>query len=335
MNRNLVVVHKPQLVRKRSQIILPKSVSVVIRPSRSQVTTLKALKQPPAKPAHKPIPRPQAGPKTPPNHAKSQAAVSIAKPLLKKRRVAKKGEVRYVTREASPESAQRVARLRNSGREKILIIIGNGPSITEAPLEKLLYNSKIEILTVNRPDYRIWPTNYWVFFDTSQLRRNEDLWNSYEGIIINSTAIKRQKHNSMQVKNRGGRGWSRDLMDGLHIGRSSVYASMQIGQWMGYDHIYIFGCDMDPEGLNGKLHFYGHNPDAPPDRRGPRFQREADFYDHAATVLTPEERQKFTFCSAYNKWGFVDKFNRLDHREAVEVVLAHAERLKSGTTHNQ
>lgn len=321
MNRNLVVVHKPQLVRKRSQIVLPKSVSVVIRPSRLQVTPLKALKRP-VVPVPKPTPRPE------PNPAKAKAAISVSKPLLQKKRVAKKGEVKYTTREASPESAPRVARLHNSGREKLLIIVGNGPSILETPLDKLLYNPKIEILTVNRPDYRIWPTNYWVFFDTSQLRRNEDLWNSYEGIIVNSTAIKRQKHNSMQVKNKGGRGWSRDLTQGLHIGRSSVYASMQLAQWMGHEHVYIFGCDMDPEGLNGKLHFYGNNPDAPPDKRGPRFQREAEFYDHAAAVLTPEERQKFTFCSAYNKWSFVDKFNRLDHREAVDLVLAHAETLK-------
>lgn len=325
MARNLVVSQKPQLVRKRSQVVLPKSVSVVIRPSRSQTTIIKALKPQAAAPTHKPTTRPLSRPK-PPQPApepKPKAAVisAVSKPLLKKRRASKKGEVRYTTREASPESTPKVARLHNSGRGKVLAIIGNGPSITEVELDKLLYNPKIEILTVNRPDYRIWPTHYWVFFDTSQLRRNEDLWNNYEGTIINSTAIKRQKHNSMQVKNLGGRGWSRDLLAGLHIGRSSVYASMQIAQWMGYDHVYIFGCDMDPAGLNGNLHFYGHNPDAPPEKRGPRFQREADFYDHAATILGPEERQKFTFCSAYNKWSFVDKFNKMDHRTAVAHIL--------------
>jgi len=152
------------------------------------------------------------------------------------------------------------------------------------------------------------------------------LWTSYGGYIFNSTAIKRQKEKSMQFKNLGGHGFSRDMSKGLHIGRSSVYASMQIALWMAYEHIYIFGCDMNPAGLNGKLHFYGVNPDVDPHNRAERFQKEAEHYDTAAKALSPEERAKFTFCTEYNPWQFVDSFNKMSHKD-VSKILEHAAKL--------
>jgi hypothetical protein len=188
-------------------------------------------------------------------------------------------------------------------------------------LAKLRNHRTIEFMSINKPDARIWPTQYWAFFDLSQLRRNEDLWNSYDGTIFNSTAIKRQKANSMQIKNMGGKGWSRDLSKGLHIGRSSVYAAMQIGAWMDFEHVYIIGCDMNPEGLGGKLHFYGNNPDVDPQIRKDRFKSEAEHYSYAADVMSAEERARFTFCSDYNHHAFVDKFSRISHKELVEYLL--------------
>ncbi len=85
---------------------------------------------------------------------------------------------------------------------------------------------------------------------------------------------------------------------------------------------------MNPDGVNGKLHFYGQNPDVDPEQRKQRFAKEATFYDHAADIMTPEERLKFTFCSSYNQWSFVDKYGRLDHKEAIDHILTHAERLQ-------
>lgn len=96
---------------------------------------------------------------------------------------------------------------------------------------------------------------------------------------------------------------------------------------MGHEHIYIFGCDMNPDGLNGQLHFYGQNPDVDPKVRKERFAKEAEFYDIAADILTPEQRLRFTFCSEYNPWPFVDKFNRRSHKEAIAHILQHAARL--------
>ncbi len=322
VNKHIVRV-KPQLVRKRTQVVIPKNVSVVIKPSRAQVVNLKDLKRQ-VQPA-KPLPQSKAEPAKPQPQAIPVAAVARQK-LIKSRRSQgrKKTEVKYLSRDVNPESINRIASLRNAGRGKLLIIVGNGPSILEADLDKLRNNPIIQILTVNKPDARLWPTDYWAFFDSSQFRRHEDLWNGYGGTIFNSTAIKRQKATSMQLKNKGGKGWSRDLLTGIHIGRSSVFASMQIAAWMNHEHVYIFGCDMSPEGINGKLHFYGQNPDVDPEQRKQRFAKEAAFYDQAADIMSTDERLKFTFCSAYNKHSFVDKFQRLDHREAVERILAHA-----------
>ncbi len=322
MIKNHIVRAKPQLIRKRTQIMLPKNVSVIIRPSRTQVINLKDLKKPsPQTPLHKQ----QIAPPSKENNIVS--VVSRQKLLKQRRSTSRKPEIKYITRNTTPESSARIATLRNIGKNKILLIIGNGPSILEVELQKLRNHQKIDILSVNKPDSRIWPTTYWAFFDSSQLRRNEDLWNGYEGTIFNSTAIKKQKQTSMQFKNQGGKGWSRDLIKNIHIGRSSVFASMQIAAWMNYEHVYIFGTDMHPDGIQGVIHFYGVNPDVDPNDRKQRFDKEAVFYDHAASIMTMEERLKFTFCSSYNKHDFVNKFLKLDHKVAVEKILEHAQKL--------
>jgi hypothetical protein len=305
---------KPQLVRKRTVVTLPKTIKVVVQPSQAQVANLNHVKQ--ARINRK---SPQIGqpPPAPANAAVSQKG-------LRKRGLRQKTQVKYITASVSPESIAKAQSLRNTGKGKVLVIIGNGPSILEVPLEKLKNHPKIDTLSINKPDERLWPTTHWAFFDGSQMRRHEALWTLYGGNIFNSTAIKKQKQKSIQFKNIGGKGFSRDVDKGIHIGRSSVFASMQIGMWMGYEHIYIFGVDMNPEGMNGKLHFYGDNPDVEPDIRRKRFKDEAVHYDHAAAILTPAERSLFTFCTlGINPWDFVKEFNQMGHREAVAHILEH------------
>lgn len=236
-----------------------------------------------------------------------------------------------MTREASPESIVKIKQIQNKGRGKILVIIGNGPSLGEAPIERLKGLQNVDMLSINKPDERVWPTSHWAFFDRSQLRRHEELWNSYEGTLFNSTAIKEQRIHSMQFKNLGGTGFSRDMTKGLYIGRSSVYASMQIAKWMDYDHVYIFGCDMNPEGLNGKLHFYGTNPDVEPGLRSQRFEKEAVSYNYAAEHLSEDERMKYTFCTEYNPWEFVNSFNQMNHKAAVEHIREHSSKIRNSS----
>jgi hypothetical protein len=255
------------------------------------------------------------------------AELAVNKTKLQKQQPKRKTKVRHTTRNPPADSIAKSKKYSGIGRNKLLAIIGNGPSISEAPLEKLKGHPKIDVFSVNMPDSRVWPTAYWSFFDQSQLRRHAKLWQSYNGAIFNSTSIRESRPGTILLKNFPGKGWSRDISKGIHIGRSSVYASMQIGMYMEYEQIYVFGCDMNPDGLDGKLHFYGVNPDVEPKIRSTRFERESDFYENAASILTEAERKKFTFATEYNPWGFVKKYSQTSHKTAVDEMIQLAETL--------
>ena len=336
---NVVSRITPQLTRRNSVISLATpAVRVAIQPSQAKSVPLTDLhrtvqnrpalaKQ--AVPTRQPIQIkvPPALRPSPSPVLRNQAVID-RKPDLKPQPIVR---TRYIGFEIDPDSPAKVANLRGMGENRILVIVGNGPSILEVPLEQLKGHPKIDIMSINKPDSRIWPTSHWAFCDTSQFIRHESLWSTYDGVLITSTAIKRQKPKSMQVINLSGQGFSKNLSDGYYIGQSTVYASMQAAYWMAYKHIYAFGVDMNPEGIDGKLHFYGVNPDVDPAVRKGRFEKEASYYEHAANILTEEERKRYTFCSAYNPWPFVEKFGRLDHRVAVPQILEHANSLMKYT----
>ena len=52
-----------------------------------------------------------------------------------------------------------------------------------------------------------------------------------------------------------------------------------------------------------------------------RFKEESKYYDNGANILTDDERKKFIFCSIYNKWPFVDKFQRMNQKTAVDEII--------------
>lgn len=318
MDRKITRV-TPPLVRKQMVVKSPVTVRVVVEPSKQKTTTISQANIPQARPVNQPIPPrsqqvPQKNVVTPRSHN-----------LVK--RSAKSAGVKYITADITQDSLERIKAIKNKGYGRLLIIVGNGPTLNEVDTSLLRNHSRIDTLSINKPDQRLWPTTYWSFFDMSQLRRHEDLWNSYNGIIFNSTAIKRQKQNGIQVKNIGGKGFSKDLTKGLNIGRSSVFASMQIALWLNYDHVYILGCDMNADGIDGKLHFYGTNPDVDPTVRKERFAKEAEYYDYAANILGEEDCKKFTFVSSHNHWPFVTRYNKLDHVGSANKIIEHADKL--------
>jgi len=230
--------------------------------------------------------------------------------------------IRHVSRDISPASKRRLQEVRGAGKGKVLIIIGNGPSILEIELAKLKSNPKIDMMSINKPDNRVWPTRHWLFCDGSQLKRNRDTWEQYGGTVFNTTAIE-SRSNSIQIKNLGGEGFSRDLLKGFNVGRSSVYAAMQVALWLDYDHIYIVGVDMCAVRIDGKemMHYYGINPDVRPEHRAKRFDNEAKFYNFASRNLSDPIRARFTFCSSYLKYEFADKFRKIDHKKAAATIL--------------
>lgn len=261
-------------------------------------------------------------PTTPPQKPATAKQIVVTKGILQQRTSKnKKAIVKYNFQEPPPDYKNNIYSIMNCGVGRILVVLGNGPSLNEVQIELLNNRPKIDLLSINRPDPRAWPTKFWSFYDTSQFRRNEEAFNSYEGILLNSTSIKRHKPNSVIFRNIGGMKFSRDLVAGLCIGRTSCYAAIQLALWMKYDKIFFFGVDMDPEGINGNLHFYGTNPDVDPGVRKTRFKIEADHFEFAAESMEYQERKKFYFCSSYLTWPFKARYNHLDHKVAVQEIL--------------
>jgi hypothetical protein len=215
--------------------------------------------------------------------------------------------------------------LQNVGHGRILIIVGNGPSFLEAPLERLKGHDKIDIMSINKPDKRIWPTKYWCFVDQNQAERHRELWNGYGGTLINAGSVRDRKAGQVVVRNIAGVGFSKDLAAGFYIGRSSVYSAMQVAYWMDYAKVYIFGIDMSAVG--GKLYAWGTNPDCADKNRMERFAKEAESYMYAAKHLTDAERSRYVFCSTYNPHHFIQFFPKLDQKTAVDAILEVASHL--------
>ena len=211
------------------------------------------------------------------------------------------------------------------GKGKILVILAPGPSILEAEINKLIDIPNVDTMTINKPDKRCWPSDYWMFCDRTQYTRNKEEFRKFKKTIINTDSIKQAHPRQIKLKNLSGKGFSKDMTKGFYIGRSTTFSAMQVAAWMGYEKIFIFGLDMCRVGK--KLHSYGKNPDVPEKIREKRFKKEAEFYDVAAKIIDKELCNKYYICSSYNKWPFVKKFNRLDQKEAIEHILECAKEI--------
>jgi hypothetical protein len=223
-------------------------------------------------------------------------------------------------------SDPKIPTLKDIGIGRILIIIAAGPSVNEVDLTPLKDHPLIDMMCINKPYKSVWPTKFWAFCDHTQYTRNEDAWNTYNGIIINSPNVSARKTNQIIIRTRHGKGFSRDIVGGYHIGRSSTYANMQVALFMNYDKIFIFGLDMTE--VNGQLHHYGVNPDVNPENRKTRFQAEAENYIWAGQNLPVDVRKRYYICSAYNPWEFCQMFNKMDHKTAVKDILLIADTMK-------
>lgn len=253
------------------------------------------------------------------------------KPNVKPRDVVRPKRVRNKSKGKFAPDIDKIRSIRGIGKGKILAILAPGPSILEAEIEKLFKITSIDAMTINKPDSRYWPTEYWMFCDRTQYNRNKEEFHKYTKTLINSISIKIDHPKQIKVSNLPGKGFSTDLCRGFHIGRSTTFSAMQVAAWMDYDKIFIFGCDMcrvviEKDGKKKSiLHSYGTNPDVPEKVREKRFEKEAEFYTNASKIMSEELRQKYYFCSTYNPWPFVEMFNRIDQKEAISFMLKCAE----------
>ena len=214
--------------------------------------------------------------------------------------------------------------LRGIGKGRILLIIAAGPSINEIDFTKLKGHPLIDVMCINKPYPPLWPTRFWSFCDHSQYERNKETWNSYEGTIINSTNVRARKSNQIVIKGYSGKGWSYDLMNGFYVGRSSTYAGMQVALYMDYKKVFICGVDMGTGAW-----WYGNNPDVTAEVRQKRFADEAQSYLYAGQKLEQTVKERYVFCSTYNKWEFMNLFPRLDQKVVVDEILKYIEGSKN------
>lgn len=218
-----------------------------------------------------------------------------------------------------------ILRLKGVGQGRILVILACGPSVNEIPIEKLKDNPKIDIMCINKPNPKVWPAKYWAFCDQTQYTHNLNYWEGFTGTIINAASVRARHRSQILIRNISGTGFSKDLMKGFYIGRSTTYANMQTALWMDYPKVFVLGCDM--AAVNGSLHYYGQNPDVNNTNRIERFKQEAESYSFAAKTLHQDERNRFVFCSNYNKFDFINSFQRLDHTKAVDAILDLAKQI--------
>lgn len=318
-------------------------VNPVIITNKSNIVKIKTPKR--RGPIQRPIPQKIAQSPRPQKIAPSQAVqrVNIQRPIQRpvnkstravsanKRRNFKRSKSSPVRSRKEHEIGkyqQKVDDLKNSGVGRLLIMVACGPSILEVDLPKLKEHPLIDLMSINRPDPRVHPTKYWVFCDQSQYVRNKEIFHAYKGTMINAWSVRARHPNQVLIRNKSGKGFSKDLSKGYYIGRSTTFANMQTAHWMNYDRVFIFGCDMCQPPGSDKLHFYGRNQDVDPQIRVKRFQKEAEHYMIGTKQLTLQERQKFVFCSAHNDWPFTEHYKKLDHKVAVEHILQLADGMK-------
>jgi hypothetical protein len=237
--------------------------------------------------------------------------------------------IQVVNRDANVnvrEQIEKIRSLKGRGRGRVLVVIACGPSMREVEDLHLLKDApRIDTLTINKPQPPLWPTTMWAFCDHTQYARNQAAFESYGGLLINSSSIRVYHPRQFLLRARHGKGFSTDLTQGFYIGRSTTYANMQTALFMDYERIYLFGVDMCE--VNGKMWSYGVNPDVALHNRAQRFAAEAEHYQYAAVSLPERDRKRFFFCSTYNPWPFVQAFNRKDQRIVVPEILEFAKGL--------
>lgn len=253
---------------------------------------------------------------------KAAEAAAINKVSTKKRAMVR---AQSKLRHSKGSSIKQIEGLKNIGLNRILVMIAAGPSVLEIDLSPIGKHKMIDFMCINKPYAPLWPTRFWAFCDHTQQRANVDTWNGYDGIIINSPNVRARKPNQIIIRTRPGKGFSVDVSKGYHIGRSSTYAAMQAVYYMAYKKVFLFGVDMSE--VDGKLHFYGQNPDVPNNARKSRFPAEAQHYLWAGQNLPESVRERFVFCSSYNPWPFLKYFTKWDHKEAVQKILDYVDEI--------
>lgn len=248
-------------------------------------------------------------------------------PILTEQLIKPKQLIPQNTQKTTSKDPQttKIISIQNSCTGRCLVILGNGPSLLQTDTSTLNSLPNVSLCTINVPDERCWPTPYWAFYDRIVLQNHKDLYYSYSGTIFNTTTINELNQNSIKFRHIPGVGFSHDLVQGLCVGMSSVYATIQVGLYMGFDKIFILGCDMNPTVDKNRTHFYGKNKTVDTNDRLTRFEKECNWYDFMAEILPKDIRNRIIFCSkGINPWPFLNHFESITPEESFSAILGYS-----------
>lgn len=224
--------------------------------------------------------------------------------------------------------------LRNKYEGRRCFIVATGPSLKISDLEKLKgeiclsCNSIVKILdkTSWRPDY------YFMYDKDAFLRIKEDIVASEKNLYNfyhpyewpYSSPISRPyvlKHKSWYTENQQKMlvklgldelGFSKDIHDHLEVGGNVVHVMMQFALYMGFNEIYLLGCDCSY--LKDQTHAEGISYNMPSSYDAERSARvvKAD-YELEKKVLESEGVKVFNA----TRGGYLELFPRVSLEEII------------------
>ncbi|MCI8534584.1 MAG: DUF115 domain-containing protein [Hungatella sp.] len=179
---------------------------------------------------------------------------------------------------------QGLLKFKNIHKGKRCFIIGNGPSLTYKDLQKL-YEEKEICFGVNRIylsfEYTDWRPDYYTACDYFIIKKDAKI---IEELCIEKFIRHQFREEFFEKKEniyeygglsaeQGDFPFSDDIVQGIYIGKTVVYDSIQIAAYMGFSEIYLLGVDLTANMIAEKegMHFY-KSPDT--NERLPRGERD-------------------------------------------------------------
>jgi hypothetical protein len=255
------------------------------------------------------------------------------------------------------EKKAQIETMENSHNNESVIIVGNGPSLSETPVEKLgeqyptiatNFINKIYTSTSWRPTYYVLTrlleeNNYQdvrhiiaedttcfiniTHRDTFGSESNIHYVNVVRGNDLMIDCLESPNYPEKQ-KNR----WSDNIQKNIHQYNTSIFPAYQIANYLGFDKIYLVGCDLGFDSTAHKLFRKGVDPAIISDPHNQRNQF-AKYYQYVRMSIQSNHKIKslvngwYYFCKKtlpFVKFG--KKFNFTDDYREEKVYLGEDDR---------
>lgn len=149
---------------------------------------------------------------------------------------------------------KRLKILKNSFKGKRIFIIGNGPSLNRTPLEKLNNDYTFAVNRIYLLFSKIkWKPTFYTTHDWRFIPDNVDEINALKDMIFffpeNFRSVLRSGNDVYWywTKNsiHSNEEFSHDITNGVMLGGTVIFITIQIARYLGFDPIYLIGVDAD------------------------------------------------------------------------------------------